>query len=185
MIGHPLGVVIAACFLIVLVGTLLWMLRLPRPVPAEVARAVYSVEAARCIVVPIVEGIYSERAVELACRLGEPQRARLVLVHILEVPYTVPLDTPLPDLEARAQRALETARFIAMQHGMQPEIRMVRHRSAPEGILSVARQVGADQIIMGIGLKRRASSDGLSRTAHEVMRRAACEVIVAKAPITE
>ncbi len=185
MSGHPLGIFLALFFLIVLISTLMWMLRVPRPVPMEVARAVYSVEAARCIVVPIVEGIYSERAVELACRLGERQHARLVLVHVLEVPYTVPLDTPLPDLEARGQRALETARFIAIQHGLKPEIRLVRHRSAPEGILSVARQVGADQIIMGIGLKRRASSDGLGRTVHEVMRRASCEVIVAKAPIVE
>ncbi|HXF70315.1 MAG TPA: universal stress protein [Thermoflexus sp.] len=185
MIGHPLGVFLALFFLAVLLLTLIWMLRVPRPVPMEVARAVYSVEAARCIVVPIVEGIYSERAVELACRLGERQHARLVLVHVLEVPYTVPLETPLPDLEARGRRALETARFIAMQHGMEPEIRLVRHRSAPEGILSVARQVGADQIVMGIGLKRRAPSDSLGRTVHEVMRRATCEVIVAKAPIME
>jgi nucleotide-binding universal stress UspA family protein len=183
--GHPLGVALALVFLVIVSATLFWMLRVPRPVPAEVARAVYSVEAARCIVVPIVEGIYSERAVELACRLGEPQHARLVLVHVLEVPYTVPLDTPLPELEARGQRALETARFIAMQHGMKPEIYLIRHRSAPEGILSVARQVGADRIIMGVGLKHRPSGDGLGRTVQEVMRRAACEVIVAKAPMRE
>jgi hypothetical protein len=46
------------------------MLRLPQPLPQEVARAVYSVEAARVIVVPILDLFYSERAVELACRLG-------------------------------------------------------------------------------------------------------------------
>lgn len=183
--GHPLGVALAVLFVLVLVLTLIWLLRVPRPVPVEVARAVYSVEAARCIVVPIVEGVYSERAVELACRLGGRQQARLVLVHVLEVPYTVPLDTALPDLEERGRRALETACFIAMQHGMKPELQLVRHRSASEGILSVARQVGADQIIMGIGLKRRGSSDGLGRTVREVMRRASCEVIVAKAPLAE
>jgi len=56
---------------------------LPQPLPQEVARAVYSVEAARVIVVPILDLFYSERAVELACRLGRQQHATLVLAYIV------------------------------------------------------------------------------------------------------
>jgi len=181
--GSSIGVALALFFIGTLTATLVWMLWVPKPVPAEVARAVYSVEAARCIVVPIVEGVYSERAVELACRLGERQRARIILFHVLEVPYTVPLDTPLPELEARGWRALETARFIVMQHGLKPELRLIRHRSAPESILNVARQERADQIVMGIGLKRRPSGNDIGRTVYEVLRRAPCEVVVSKVPL--
>ncbi len=180
--GHPLGIVLATLFLVLLLGTLTWMLKVPRPVPPEVVRAVYSVEAARRILVPIIEGVYSERAVELACRLGERQNAHLILLHVIEVPYTVPLDAPLPELEERGRRALETARFIAVQHGFKPELHLIRHRSASEGILSVARQSGADQIVMGIGLKKTSYGEGIGRTVREVLRRADCEVIVSKVP---
>ncbi len=93
---HPLGVLIVIGFLVTLGGTLLWMLRLPPPLPQEVARAVYSVEAARTILVPILDLFYSERAVELACRLGRTQNATIVLAYIVEVPRLLTLDAPLP-----------------------------------------------------------------------------------------
>lgn len=181
--GHPLGVAFALIFLALLLVTLTWMLRLPKPVPPEVARVIYSVEAARRILVPIIEGVYSERAVELACRLGERQNAQIILLHVIEVPYTVPLDAPLPELEERGKRALETARFIAVQHGFKPELHLIRHRSASEGILNLARESRADQIIMGIGLKKTSYGEGIGRTVREVLRRANCEVIVSKVPM--
>ena len=180
--GHPIGIMLAVSFLMMLMVTLVWMLRLPKPVPPEVVRAIYSVEAARRILVPIIEGVYSERAVELACRLGERQNAHLILLHVIEVPYTVPLDAPLPELEEKGRRVLETARFIAVQHGFKPELHLIRHRSASEGILNVARQTGADQIVMGIGLKKTSYGEGIGRTVREVLRRANCEVIISKVP---
>ena len=73
---HPLGVLLAAGFAVPMAALLGWMLRVPRPVPQEVARAVRSVGAVQTILVPIVESYYSERAVELASRLGATQRAR-------------------------------------------------------------------------------------------------------------
>jgi uncharacterized protein YhhL (DUF1145 family) len=107
---HPLGVLIAIGFLLTLGVMLFWMLRLPQPLPQEVARAVYSVEAARTILVPILDLFYSERAVELACRLGRMQNATIVLAYIVEVPRLLTLDAPLPPaISERAQKALEQA----------------------------------------------------------------------------
>ncbi len=181
--GHPLGVAIAFSFVTVLLIIIIWMLRLPKPAPPEAVKAIYSVEAVRRILVPIIEGVYSERAVELACRLGERQNAHIILLHVIEVPYTVPLDAPLPELEKKGRKALETANFIALQHGFKPEVHLIRHRSASEGILSLARQSGVDQIIMGIGLKKASYGEGIGRTVREVLRRANCEVIISKIPI--
>ena len=115
---HPLGVLIAIGFLLTLGVMLFWMLRLPQPLPQEVARAVYSVEAARTILVPILDLFYSERAVELACRLGRMQNATIVLAYIVEVPRLLTLDAPLPPaISERAQKALEQAQRIVERHG--------------------------------------------------------------------
>ena len=80
----PLGIILAAGFALPMAGLLTWMLRVPRPVPPEVARAMRSVGAVQTILVPILETYYSERAVELASRLGEMQRARILLGYIIE-----------------------------------------------------------------------------------------------------
>ena len=116
---HPLGVTFAFLFIIILGATLFWMLRLPTAMTQEVARAVFSVQATRCIIVPILDLFYTERAVELACRMGKQQNAAIVLAYIVEVPRLVTLDSNLPmEIEARAQQALENAQSIVERHGL-------------------------------------------------------------------
>jgi nucleotide-binding universal stress UspA family protein len=134
--------------------TLFWMLRLPQPLPQEVAKAIYSVEATRVIVVPILDLFYSERAVELACRLGRQQHPTLVLAYIVEVPRLLTLDAPLPpEVDERAQKALEHAQRIVERHGLKAITDIVRAREADEGIRRAIRNYQADLVVLGNLLK--------------------------------
>ncbi|HLW60546.1 MAG TPA: universal stress protein [bacterium] len=173
-----LGAVLAGAFAVPMGALLWWMLRVPRAVPQEVARAVRSVGAVQTILVPILEHYYSERAVELASRLGAPQKAAIFLGYVLEVPRTLSLGVPLPEAEVRANRALEQAKTIVALHNLEPHAEIIRARDAGEGIARVARDKGVDLIVLGISPDMGFTEGSTARTAESLFRSAPCEVII-------
>ena len=179
---HPIGILLAIIFVISMGLLFFWMFRVPPAVPHEVAMVRRSVAAMQRILVPVSGKIASERAVELACRLGEAQKAEIVLAYIIEVPFTLSLDTVIPDEEARGQEALRTARFIVEQHGLSAKTQIIPHRYAWGGILRLAREEMVDAIVMSVGAGRPGLTEGIDRTAQEVIKRAECEVILDKVP---
>lgn len=174
----PLGAIVAAAFAIPMAALLFWMLRIPNPVPQEVARAVRSVGAVRTILVPILEHYYSDRAVELASRLGEMQKARILLGYVIEVPRTLSLGVPLPGPEQQANAALAEAKTIVKMHALEAEAEIIRAREAGEGIARVARDRGVDLIVLGISPGERLTEGSVARTAEALFRHAPCEVII-------
>lgn len=182
-VSHPFGVTLAILFIVILAGVLIWMLHLPRPMPQEAARAVYSVEAIRNIIVPILDLYYSERAVELACRLGKLHNAKLVLVYIIEVPRLLTLDSPLPsDIEERAAKALENARRIAERHSIKAIVDTIRAREANEGIRKAVQTYQGDIVVLGIQLAKDKPPTLFTRTAEALLRQPPCEVIIDSVP---
>jgi len=173
-----LGSILAAAFAIPMAALLFWMLRLPRPISQEVARAVRSVGAVQAILVPILEHYYSERAVELASRLGETQKATILLGYVVEVPRTLSLGVPLPEVEERANQALDQAKTIVGMHALQAQVEIIRAREAGEGIARVARDRGVDLIVMGISPGERLTEGSAARIAESLFRHAPCEVVI-------
>ncbi len=174
---HPIGIALAVLFVLSMGLLFFWMFRVPPPVPREVAAVRRSVAAMERILVPVSGRLASERAVELACRLGEKQRAEIVLAYVIEVPFTLSLNTPMPAAEAKGQEALRTARFIVEQHGLPVRTRIVPHRYAWDGILRLSHEEQVDAIVMSVG-RGGPGGDALGRTTQEVVRRAECEVIL-------
>ena len=180
---HPLGVLIALCFLTTLVSTLFWMLRLPRALSQEVARAVYSVGSARCIIVPILDAYYTARAVELACRMGRPQGATIVLAYVVEMPRALTLGAPLPaDVEERARQALEHAQAIVDRHGLKAVATTIRAREADEGVTRAVQTYEGDTVVLGVEAAPDKVPSVFSRTAEHLVRRPPCEIIIDTVP---
>jgi nucleotide-binding universal stress UspA family protein len=166
-----------------MVSLFLWMFRLPPVLPHQVVKVRRTVSALQRIIVPVVETVPAERAVEIAARLGQEQRAEIILVYVIEVPLTLPLSASMPVQETAAKDTLRTAEVLVRQHNLPVRTEMVPARHAADGILHVSRDEDADVIIMGVGVKRRSIPEQLGRTATEVLRRARCEVVLDKAPI--
>ena len=181
---HPLGILLALTFLTAISFLFFWIFRVPPAAPLSVITARRSITRIHRILVPVVETVVAERAVELGCRLGEDQKAEIILASIVEVPMTLALSTPMPALEAQAKEALDMATFIVQQHNLPVRSRVLPQRSAAEGILRIANEEQVDAIILGLGEKRgRLPAEQFGRTVADVLRKATCEVIVAKAPI--
>lgn len=172
------GAVLALVFATAMSALLFWMLRVPRPVSPEIARAVRSVGAVRTIFVPILEAYYSARAVELASRLGAEQRAKILLGYVVEVPRTLSLGVSMPSVEERGRHALERAGEIVAAHHLQSTAEVIRAREAGEGITRAARDHDVDLIVLGIAPQAGFIEGSTERVAESLFRSAPCEVII-------
>lgn len=175
---NPAGVALALIFAAAMGALLVWMLRVPRPVSREIARAMRSVGAVRTIFVPILEAYYSARAVELASRLGGDQRAKILLGFVIEVPRTLSLGVSMPRVEEAGRSALERAAEIVASHHLQSTTEMIRAREAGEGIVRAARAHDVDLIVLGIAPQAGFIEGSTERVAESLFRSAPCEVII-------
>jgi nucleotide-binding universal stress UspA family protein len=151
-------------------------------VPQAAASARQSMHTVRKIMVPTTGTDYSERAVELACRMGEDQQATIYLLHVMAVPRSQPLGTPQPQEETKAKDALSRAESIVRSHGLTCETRVERARTAGEGIIKRAKEIGADVIIVGMRPTYDPNAANQDRTSAALLRDAPCEVIFDKMP---
>jgi nucleotide-binding universal stress UspA family protein len=175
---HPLGFILAVIFAVSMGGLMWWMLRVPRSLSAPVARARVSVEAIKRILVPTIGNVFAGREVELACRLGEEQKAEILLAYLLEVPRTLPLDASMPEEETKANEALELAKTIVDLHGLPSTREVLRARVAGEKIAQVAREQDVDLIVVGLRPGMGLAYEAFARTVDVLMRKAPCELLI-------
>ncbi len=175
---HPLGLILAAIFAVSMGGLIWWMFRLPQPLSLPVAQARVSVEAIKRILVPTFGTAFAGREVELACRLGEDQKAEISLVYVLEVPRTLPLDAPMPEEERRGREALEMAKTIVDLHGLPSIMKIIRARVAGQEIVRAAAEQEVDLIIMGMKPGMGLSYEDFARNIDILMRKAHCELLI-------
>jgi len=180
----PLGAVLAAFFTLSIVSLLAWMLWVPKPVARTVARARRSIGGVNRILVPLEWGAESDRAVELACRLGRDQHADIYLACVIEIPRTRVLNSPLH--EGEAERIRETLRYaeqIVKLNHLRAVTFVERSREMSEGILRLADRVQPDLIVIGVPALYSTVKGLLGvLTLEEILRRAPCEVLLSKKP---
>ncbi len=173
-----------AFFFAAFMGILLWwMFHVPMVIPLAAAKARRAVGAIKRILVPTSGTPYSERGIELACRMGEEQKAEIYLVNVIEVPRTLPLDAPLHEAEIKAGDVIKRGEEIVTLRGLPVKAAVKRGRVAGEEIIRAARDLEADLIVMGIRSEIRMAQEILGRTSDLVLRRAPCEVILDKLSI--
>ena len=177
-----LGVFLALIFTVSMGGILWWMLHPPAKMGAAVAKARRSIGAIKRILVPTSGIPYSERGVELACRLGLEQKAEILLTYVLEVPRTLPLGASLGEVEKKAFQALERAKEIVNLHELTPIVLLERAREAAEGIIRIAKEKEVDLIVLGMRSNLKGAQNVLGRTTDTLIRKAPCEVLIDKLP---
>jgi nucleotide-binding universal stress UspA family protein len=176
------GLLAAVVFTGSLVTVLAWLLAVPKPVPAVAAHARRIISSIRRIVVPLEAQTNWERAVELACRLGEDQKAEVVLTSVVEVPFTLSLNAPMMRAEREANDLIERALTIVNNHELPARTKVERARQMGEGIARLARDEDADLIVMAAPRPRRGLPGAAGRTLDTLLHRAPCEVIIYSLP---
>jgi nucleotide-binding universal stress UspA family protein len=173
-----LGIALALAFAGSMAALFRWMLHVPPALSPEAAKARQSVKAWRRILVPTVGEVYSDRAVEMACRLGREQEVVIFLAYVVEIPSTLALAAHLTDVEQHTEEVLTRAREIVRRAGLPVETVARRGRQAGEEICNLARGLDIDLIVMGIRPRVTAAERVFGRTSDLVLRRAPCEVLI-------
>jgi len=93
-----------------------------------------------------------------------------------------PLDEELPEEEEGATAALAEAQLLGSDHGVEVKGRTVRARSIGDAIVSQAKELGVDLIVLGSAPKWRRQSRFFSPTVEYVLKKAPCEVLVVAFP---
>ncbi|MDD5543488.1 MAG: universal stress protein [Acidobacteriia bacterium] len=185
LVFSPLGIVISVVFVTSMVSVLWWMLHPPPQVEAAVAKARRSISAFRRIMVTTRGMRYDDRAVELACRLGQEQKSEIVVSYIIEVPLTLPLGIKLDQEEKKADEAVNRALNIIKLHQLSAVGSIGRDREAARGILRASREHEADLLILSIDPRKTALKKFSGKTTERILSEASCEVIVDHIPVSD
>jgi basic amino acid/polyamine antiporter, APA family len=130
--------------------------------------------------VPVVRNAESEEALVAAARLASERRAMIAIVHVLEVPLSLPLDAELPEEEERAFELLEEARAFVDAYGVRAVTRLARARRAGPAIVEEAVRRQTELIV--IGARRRVARGRtpiFGRTVDHVLKESPCRVLLA------
>jgi len=131
----------------------------------------------RTIVVPVKRTGESEEALVAAARLAAQRGATVAVVHVIEVPLSLPIDAKLADQEDVAESLLDDAQALVETYGVRAVTRLLRARTAGPAIVREARQRNAELVLLGA--PRFAGRRKLfSATVDYVLRESPCRVLV-------
>ena len=134
----------------------------------------------RTIVVPVVRSYESEEALVAAARLAAERRARIAIVHVIEVPLERTLDDVTPEEEAEADDVLEQSRALVEAYGVRAVTRLVRARRAGQAIVEEAERRNAELVVMGAPRRpARRHTAIFGPTVEHVLKASPCRVLLA------
>ena len=140
----------------------------------------------RTILHPTDFSEYSRNAWHLACALARDYGARLVLLHVRDIPLGVygEFGAAPPDVVDVDTLKDELARVEPTAPGVTVERKLSEGDPVSE-IIRVAQENAADVIVMGTHGRTGLGRLLMGSVAEQVVRRAACPVLTVKTPISE
>jgi len=132
----------------------------------------------RSILVPVKPGRESEEAIDFACRLAAERRASIAAVCVVVVPMELPLDAELPEAEAAADEALDSAVAIGELYGVDVVGRLLRARSPGRAIVREAERRQTEIIVLGTPRSERPQQAIFSQTVDYILKNAPSRVMV-------
>lgn len=136
---------------------------------------------AKRILVGLKDAAHAVELTDLACRVGA-RGARLLLVHVIELPDITPLEADVPDLEAQAQKILRAAARVARRSRMKVTTRIVRAHSAGGALLDDLKEEKIELAVLGYHHGRTLGEVLLGTTAKHVATHAPCHVLLSIPP---
>jgi APA family basic amino acid/polyamine antiporter len=133
----------------------------------------------RTIVVPVVRSEESEEALIAAARLAAERRARVAIIHVIEVPLDLPLDVHLPEVEEEADEVLDISAALVESYGVRAFSRVVRARAAGPAIVEEVERRNAELVVMGAPRVRPGRDRIFGRTVDYVLKHSPARVLIA------
>jgi K+-sensing histidine kinase KdpD len=124
--------------------------------------------------------------VRLACLMAKKAKRKVHLVHIIEVPRTLPLKATLTKESEYADKLLHEAMAIADEAGCEAVAEVVQTRDAGPAIVDEAKDHSCALIMLGLvrnSHKGQSAGNYLGKTIPFVLANAPCRVWVVQDPV--
>lgn len=139
----------------------------------------------RSVLVPTDGTPASVEAVRLACAMARPCKGQVTVVHVIEVPRSLPLEADMADRVTRGEDILLAAEEAARQADYRVSAELLQAREAGHAVVDEAIERNASAIIMGIEYHTPFGEFQLGRTTQYVLKNARCLVWVCRQPVGE
>jgi len=132
--------------------------------------------------VPVNGSDLDEEMVRLAANTALRIDAQLIIVYVIVVKRTLPLDVELEDEVRRGEEVLDRAEHAAEPFGVQYSSELLQARATGPAIVDEAIERSVNLIIMGVTYRKRFGEFYLGQTTPYVLKNAPCRVWVAREP---
>src|SRR4030042_7089036 len=112
--------------------------------------------------------------IKLACRLARREKAKLLLVHVIPIALSLPLDAELAVEVKKAESVLEQAAKIALERGCEIETDLLQARNVGPSMVDEAGERPRDLIVMGLAYKRHFGQYSLGDVTPYILKNAPC-----------
>ena len=116
--------------------------------------------------------------VELACNVTQKTKSKLYVVHVLEVPRSLPLDASMAEESKRADAILTHVEDAAAKLKCQLESEIIQARDVAQTLVDEAADRKVGLLIMGMQRREKYGKFYLGTTIPAVLASARCRVWV-------
>ncbi len=134
------------------------------------------------ILVPVAGTFSSEREFELLGLLRRERDMEIRLLHVIEVPMTLPLEASLAGQEKEAEEIIRHAERLTALQGLEIFSEIKKGRVASEEIIRCAKDWGANIILMSVRPRTGLLSILFGHTSERVRHEAPGEVLLGEYP---
>ncbi len=117
------------------------------------------------------------QTMQTASVFAKAYKAELTIATILEIPYSLPMETPMPRLEALAEAALKRAEAVARELHLTPNLKIVRSRSLSAALSMLAEEKSFDFVIVGADYQEMQQGDPFVKQAQRLLQSSPCRVM--------
>jgi nucleotide-binding universal stress UspA family protein len=140
----------------------------------------------RRAVIALNGGPSDERIVRLVAQNARLTKAELIAVHVVEIDWTLPLDSDVAGRSEDVQRVLDAAESVAEAQKMKLEPVLLQARDVGAAIVDEAVERGADLLVVGLPYRKRFGGEfAIGRTIPYILQNAPSAVWVLRDPISE
>ncbi len=129
------------------------------------------------ILVPTKGGAETE-TVQMACEIAKVHDAKVTAVHLVQVPYSMPLSSALPYRVLVGESVLQRAQAIAHEFGVDIDTEVLRCRQIDDSILQYIATHEFDLIVLGAAKSPKDPHAGLGIVTDRILRKAPCKVFI-------
>jgi nucleotide-binding universal stress UspA family protein len=130
------------------------------------------------ILVPVAGTDADNETLKLACQFARKEKATLMVMYVIPIARSLPLDTELTPEVKKGERVLEQAERTALEQGCEIETDLLQARAVGPSIVDEAVERQADLIFMGLAYKRVFGQYSLGDVTPYVLKNAPCPVIL-------